>query len=434
MTHPAYQATLDFLFQQLPMFQRVGAAAYKKDLTNTLALCKLAGNPHKSFKSIHVAGTNGKGSVSHMLAAILQEAGYKTGLYTSPHLVDFRERIRINGEMISEADVVHFTERTKAQLIDIQPSFFEWTVAMAFDYFAREKVDIAVIEVGLGGRLDSTNVITPILSVITNIGWDHMDMLGNTLPLIAAEKAGIIKADVPVVVGQWQDEVAPVFERVANEKRALLKYADQKFQVKQLRYQSVGAVYEVKSGSKTQFEDLYVDLAGHYQQFNTATVLAACEVLQRNGWNLEDEPIRAALGKVRELTGFAGRWTVLGQNPLIIADTAHNSDGLQLVLDQLASLARKKCRIVLGVVNDKDLSKILPLFPKEATYYFCKSSIPRALNEVELSNKAASFGLSGLHFPDVKTALQAALAESHPEDIVFVGGSTFTVADIITWQ
>lgn len=431
MTHPAYRETLDFLYRQLPMFQRVGTAAYKKDLTNTLALCKLAGNPHKQFKSIHIAGTNGKGSVSHMLAAILQEAGYKTGLYTSPHLKDFRERIRINGQMISEADVVAFTERTKNQLNAIQPSFFEWTVAMAFDYFAREKVDIAVVEVGLGGRLDSTNVITPELSVITNIGWDHMDMLGDTLPKIAAEKAGIIKADVPVVVGQWQDEVAPVFERIANEKRALLKYADQKFQVRQLAYQSAGALYEVKSGPKVRFVSLYVDLAGHYQQFNLATVLAATEVLQRNGWELEDEHIGLALGKVRELTGFAGRWTVLGQNPMIIADTAHNSDGLHLVMEQLATLPRKSCRIILGVVNDKDLAKILPLFPKEAIYYFCKSSIPRALNEVELAQKAAQFGLLGSTYPDVKTALETAIAESSPDDLLYVGGSTFTVADII---
>ncbi len=433
MTHPAYRETLDFLYRQLPMFQRVGAAAYKKDLTNTLALCKLAGNPHKKFKSIHVAGTNGKGSVSHMLAAILQEAGYKTGLYTSPHLRDFRERIRINGEMISESEVVAFTERTKAQLNEIQPSFFEWTVAMAFDYFAQEQVDIAVIEVGLGGRLDSTNVIIPALSVITNIGWDHMDMLGDTLPKIATEKAGIIKADVPVVVGQWQEEVAPVFERIANEKRALLKYADQKFEVRQFGYQTTGANYEVKANGKLRFDALFVDLAGHYQQYNLATVLAAIEALQRMGWEVEDEHIRKALAKVRELTGFAGRWTILGQNPLIIADTAHNSDGLQLVLDQLASLPRQNCRIVLGVVNDKDLSKILPLFPKEAIYYFCKSSIPRALNELELAEKAAEFGLLGTTYTDVKTALDTAVAQSHKNDLLFVGGSTFTVADIISW-
>jgi len=433
MTHPDYRATLDFLYQQLPMFQRVGAAAFKKDLTNTLALCKLLGNPHKQFKSIHVAGTNGKGSVSHMLAAILQEAGYKTGLYTSPHLQDFRERIRVNGEMIGEAEVVDFTARTRSQLVDIQPSFFEWTVAMAFDFFAREKVDIAIIEVGLGGRLDSTNVITPILSVITNIGWDHMDMLGDTLPLIATEKAGIIKADVPVVVGQWQEEVAPVFERIANEKRALLKFADQRYQVKQLQSVNASALYEVKSGPKTRFEDLYVDLAGIYQQYNIATVFAAAEVLQRNGWEVEDEHIRTALGKVRELTGFAGRWTILGQNPLIIADTAHNSDGLQLVLAQLAAIPRKNCRIILGVVNDKDLMKILPLFPKSAIYYFCKSSIPRALNETALAEKGATFGLLGSSYPNVKSALEAAIAESDTEDVLLVGGSTFTVADIISW-
>jgi len=433
MINPAYRETLDFLYEQLPMFQRMGAAAFKKDLTNTLALCKLLGNPQKQFKSIHVAGTNGKGSVSHMLAAILQEAGYKTGLYTSPHLQDFRERIRINGEMISESDVVEFTQRTKAQLLNIQPSFFEWTVAMAFDYFTRKKVDIAIIETGLGGRLDSTNVITPILSVITNIGWDHMDLLGDTLTLIATEKAGIIKADVPVIVGQRQEELAPVFERIANEKRALLKFADQRFQVSHKKYAGVGAVYEVKAAQKVRFAELFVDLAGNYQAYNIATVLAAVEVLQRNGWDIEDENLIAAFGKVRSLTGFAGRWTVLGQKPLIIADTAHNSDGLQLVMEQLANLPRKESRIVLGVVNDKDLSQILPIFPKSAIYYFCKSSIPRALNEVILAEKAATFGLLGRSFIDVKTALATAVAESHADDLIYVGGSTFTVAEIITW-
>lgn len=433
MNQPDYRETLDFLYRQLPMFQRVGSAAYKKDLTNTLALCKLLGNPHKKFQSIHIAGTNGKGSVSHMLAAILQEAGFKTGLYTSPHLQDFRERIRINGEMISEADVVDFTAKTRAKLTEIEPSFFEWTVAMAFDHFAREKVDIAIVEVGLGGRLDSTNIITPLLSVITNIGWDHMDMLGDTLPKIAAEKAGIIKADVPLVVGQQQEEVAPVFERIANEKRALLKYADQRFQVKQLSYKDTGAVYEVKCAHKTQYPSLFVDLAGQYQTYNLATVLAAVEVLQRMGWSIEDTQVASALGKIRELTGFAGRWTILGQKPMIVADTAHNSDGLQLVMDQLAQLPRKKCRMVIGVVNDKDLSKILPIFPKLAIYYFCKSSIPRALNEVELAEQAKKFGLLGSTFPDVKSALHAAIADSTAEDIIFVGGSTFTVAEIITW-
>ncbi len=434
MSQPAYRETLDFLYQQLPMFQRVGAAAFKKDLTNTLALCRLLGQPQKQFKSIHVAGTNGKGSVSHMLAAILQKAGYKTGLYTSPHLHDFRERIRINGEMIPENEVVNFTAKTRAQLKDIQPSFFEWTVVMAFDYFAREKVDVAVIEVGLGGRLDSTNVLTPQLSVITNIGWDHMDMLGDTLPLIAAEKAGIIKADVPVVVGESHPETAPVFERTANEKRALLKFADKSFQVQQLRYEGDGAVYEVKRLGKPLYPTLFVDLAGQYQVYNLATVFAAVEMLNRAGWELEAETVTEALGEVRRLTGFTGRWTVLGQQPLIIADTAHNSNGLALVMEQLSQMPRKTLRMVIGVVQDKDLDKILPLFPKEAKYYFCKSSIPRAMNEAKLAEKAADFGLSGVTFPDVAQALSAAKAESETDDLIYVGGSTFTVAEIITWQ
>jgi dihydrofolate synthase/folylpolyglutamate synthase len=430
MSKSAYQETLDFLFQQLPMFQRIGPQAYKKDLTNTLALCKLCNQPHKKFKSIHIAGTNGKGSVSHMLAAILQTAGYKTGLYTSPHLRDFRERIRINGEMISETDVVDFTNRIKPDLGDLKPSFFEWTVAMAFDYFARKQVDIAVIEVGLGGRLDSTNVITPELSVITNIGWDHMDMLGDTLEKIAFEKAGIIKADVPVIIGESQDETSPVFEKMANEKRSLLKYADRLYQVKQQSESATTAHYAVKRLGKPLNDALACDLKGLYQEKNIATVLASVERLQQQGWSIEQEHIEKALSQVQQLTGFAGRWMNLGENPRILADTAHNQNGLTLVLHQLSRMEYTRLHMVIGVVQDKDLPKILPLFPKNAKYYFCKSSIPRALDENQLRETASLFGLEGAAFKDVATALEAAKNAAQSTDLIFVGGSTFTVADI----
>lgn len=430
MSKTAYQETLDFLFQQLPMFQRIGAQAYKKDLTNTLALCRLCNQPHKKFKSIHIAGTNGKGSVSHMLAAIFQTAGYKTGLYTSPHLRDFRERIRVNGEMIAEGQVVAFTQRIKPQLANLKPSFFEWTVAMAFDHFANEQVDIAIVEVGLGGRLDSTNVITPELSVITNIGWDHMDMLGDTLEKIAFEKAGIIKADVPVVIGESHQETSPVFERMANEKRSLLKYADRLYKAKQVNETAQFAQYAVKRLGKPYYEALETDLKGIYQEKNICTVLAAVERLQQQGWAIEEAHIVNSIRQVQSLTGFAGRWMTIAENPRIIADTAHNQDGLKLVMRQLSRMQYQQLHMVIGVVQDKDLQKILPLFPKNAKYYFCKSSIPRALNENLLQDEAASIGLIGTAYAEVSLALDAAKKAAAPNDLIFVGGSTFTVADI----
>lgn len=431
MSHPAYAATLEFLYQQLPMYQRVGAVAYKKDLSNTQALCKLLGQPQKKFKSIHVAGTNGKGSVSHMMAAVLQKSGYKTGLYTSPHLRDFRERIRINGKMIEEAQVVEFTELMKTQLEDLQPSFFEWTVAMAFHHFAQENVDIAVIETGLGGRLDSTNVITPILSVITNIGWDHMDMLGNTLEAIAGEKAGIIKPDVPVVIGESQAETSFVFEKVANEKRSLLKFADRIYSLNYLGTRGGYSQYEVRKGTKVEYEDLELDLNGEYQIHNLATVLTSIDQLNRAGFLIEKESIIEGLAQVQGLTGFAGRWTILGDSPKIIADTGHNENGLRLVMAQLKREKFQNLHFVLGVVGDKDLSKILPILPVNAKYYFCKSSIPRALNEVSLHAEAKKFGLEGQAYPTVGEALAAAKENAGSSDLIFIGGSTFTVADVI---
>jgi len=431
MSQPDYQATLDFLFSQLPMYQRVGAAAFKKDLTNTKQLCKFLGNPERSFKSIHVAGTNGKGSTSHMLAAVLQSAGYKTGLYTSPHLKRFTERIKINGEEISEHEVIDFTEQVKPLLSQTSMSFFELTVGMAFDHFRRHAVDVAIIETGLGGRLDSTNVITPVLSVITNIGWDHMEMLGDTLPLIAAEKAGIIKADVPVIVGETQEEVAAVFEKMANEKRSLLKFADHFFTAESNFSNHYGQSFAIRKGNKLLYDSLSIDLAGHYQRSNVITVLAVIEQLTRMGWSIEEEAVLQGLSQVKLLTGFLGRWTVLGESPMIVADTAHNAPGLGLLFAQIRGLSYDKLHFVLSVVNDKVLDKVFSLMPKEAIYYFCKSSIPRGLPASELARQANVYDLKGEVFETVALAFAAAKQKAQKTDLILVGGSTFTVSEVL---
>lgn len=431
MSQLQYQVTLDYLYSQLPMFQRVGAVAFKKDLTNTKAICKALGNPEKQFKSIHVAGTNGKGSVSHMLAAILQAAGYKTGLYTSPHLRDFRERIRIDGEMISEAEVVDFTENMKSSIAEIQPSFFEITVGMAFDHFKRHAVDIAVIETGLGGRLDSTNVITPLLSVITNIGWDHMDLLGDTLPLIAAEKAGIIKPDVPVVVGEYQEEVAAVFEKQANERRSLLKFAAKHFEAKQTSLTHSAQTFDLLKNGRPWLSDLHTDQLGIYQSRNLVTVAAAVEQLQRMGLFIEEEHIRTGLATVGALTGFQGRWSILSETPLVVADTAHNEPGIGLLLQQINQTPHQQLHFVISVVKDKDISKILSLLPKEAIYYFSKASIPRGMEVADLEVKAREAGLNGAAYPTLLLALEAAKATAREQDLILIGGSTFTVAELI---
>lgn len=431
MSHLAYQATLDYLFSQLPMFQRVGAVAYKKDLSNTKALCKFIGNPEKELRCIHIAGTNGKGSTAHMLAAVLQAAGYKTGLYTSPHLRDFRERIRINGEMISETDVVDFTERVKPLIETAQPSFFELTVGMAFDYFYRNKVDIAVIETGLGGRLDSTNVITPLLSVITNIGFDHMDLLGDTLPLIAAEKAGIIKSDVPIIIGEKQAEVYPIFEKIANEKRALLKYADQIFDAKLEKASISSQTFSIWKNKRCLHKALSLDLAGNYQQKNLQTVLASIDQLTNMGWVIEDEAVHVGLANCCQLTGFAGRWTVLKERPLTIADTAHNLPGITLMLAQLTQLKYQQLHFVISMVKDKDIDNILSILPKNAIYYFSKASIPRGLDAFDLAKQAEKYHLSGQVYPSIPLAFEAAQAIAKETDVIFIGGSTFTVAEII---
>jgi dihydrofolate synthase/folylpolyglutamate synthase len=429
-----YQQTLNYLYTQLPLFTRVGASAYKEDLTNTIALLNILGNPEHKFKSVHVGGTNGKGSTSHMLASILQVAGYKTGLYTSPHLKDFRERIRVNGQMISEQTVVDFVDKHKPDFEQIQPSFFEMTVALAFDAFAKEQVDIAVIEVGLGGRLDSTNVISPLLSIITNIGWDHMNLLGDTLQKIAAEKAGIIKPSTPVIIGEYQPEVADVFINKAREVNADLLFAsDVKSQVKSLKSKDKSLEYLEIDVPQSQFPALHIqlDLPGTYQLNNVKTVLSAVDELRKQGFVITDAHIAAALKQVKTLTGLHGRWEVLNRNPLTICDTGHNPEGMTEVLKNIASVEYSHLHFVIGMVNDKDISKILAMLPQNATYYFCKPDIPRGLEANSLKQEAESFDLHGEAYGSVKAALQAAQVNATDKDLVFVGGSTFVVAEVV---
>lgn len=426
-----YKQTLEYLFARLPMYQRVGAAAYKANLDNTIAICNALGNPEKKLKCIHIAGTNGKGSSSHMLAAILQQAGYKTGLYTSPHLTDFRERIKINGKMIPQADVVKFVENHKAVFEKIEPSFFEWTVGLAFDYFVKEEVDIAVIEVGLGGRLDSTNVINPVACLITNIGMDHMNLLGDTLQKIAAEKAGIIKSRVPVVISQTQLEVISVFNNTAKDLKAPVEFADKNFRVISTDYKPKTLSVTVLNKKINQSVVYELDLRGSYQLRNLLGVLNMVEVLKQKGFMIEEKEVLAALKQVQKMTGLRGRWQTLSEKPLVIADTGHNEDGIKEVMENIRRYPFNKLHIVLGMVNDKDLSKILKLFPKDAEYYFCKASIPRALDEHELSALARKAGLSGTVFKTVPEALAKAKKQAKAKDLVFVGGSTFTVADAI---
>lgn len=413
------------------MYQRVGAAAYKADLNNTIAICKALGNPEKKIKCVHVAGTNGKGSSSHMLAAILQQAGYKTGLYTSPHLVDFRERIKINGKEIPKAEVVKFVEEKKSIFENIEPSFFEWTVGLAFDYFAKQEVDVAIIEVGLGGRLDSTNVINPVVSLITNISFDHMNLLGNTLQLIAEEKAGIIKHKIPVVISQTQLEVISVFNNKAKELKSPVEFADKNYKVLSTIYK--GNLFTVELlHKKTNTKHHYnLDLQGSYQLKNLMGVLNTVDILKQKGFLIEESAIKTALQQVQKITGLQGRWQIIQNKPLVIADTGHNQDGIKEVLENLKRYDYKKLHFVLGVVNDKDISTILKLLPKDAIYYFCKASIPRALDEKELSLQAKKEGLSGKTFKTVSEALVSAKKQAKPNDLIFVGGSTFTVADIL---
>ena len=431
-----YSDTLHYLYTQLPVFTRVGASAYKADLGNTLELCRRLDDPQHKFKSIHVAGTNGKGSTSHMLAAVLQIAGYKTGLYTSPHLKDFRERIRVNGQMIPEQTVIDFVAKHRPDFDEIAPSFFEMTVALAFDIFAKEQVDIAVIETGLGGRLDSTNVITPLLSIITNIGWDHMNLLGDTLPKIAAEKAGIIKPNIPVIIGEKQDEVAEVFIRKAEEEKARISFASELFEASKVesgkqKAESNLVDVEISQISNLKSQILQLDLTGSYQLKNLKTALLAVDELRLQGYTITDKHIKTALKQVKTLTGLHGRWETISQNPLTICDTGHNPEGIAEVLKNIATVNYNHLHFVLGMVNDKDITKVLSMLPANATYYFCRPDIPRGLEAESLKEKAESFGLQGEVYPSVKEALLAAQKTAQTDDLVFAGGSTFVVAEVV---
>ncbi len=408
----SYQDTLSYLFSRLPVFQNIGKAAYIKDLTNTRLLCDALGNPENGLICIHIAGTNGKGSVSNYLAAIFQAHGYKTGLYTSPHLRDFRERIRINGKMIPKKEVIQWVNRHRKLIEQINPSFFEATVALTFDYFRREKTDIAIIETGLGGRLDSTNVVTPELSVITNIGFDHMDILGDTLEKIAAEKAGIIKHGIPVVIGEHQQATDTVFNAKAKREESSIFYAED-------------LIKEAEIPDDT-------DLKGEYQRKNMRTVLAALKVLTRKGYTFDRKKTEYAMGHVQELTGFRGRWDILKTaNPRIVADTGHNEHGIRNVVKQLLSEKYRQLHMVIGMVEDKDHDKVLELLPKDAVYYFCRPSVLRGFDADKLKEKAARHSLKGESYPSVADALKSARKHCGKQDLIFIGGSTFVVAEVV---
>ncbi len=429
-----YQDTIDYLYNQLPMYQRTGPAAYKDTLENTWVLDEMYDHPHRSFKTIHVAGTNGKGSVSHMLASVLQEAGYKTGLYTSPHLKDFRERIRVNGVMIPEQQVADFVTsfREKNEVVKLEPSFFELTVLMAFEYFRNEKVDIAVVEVGLGGRLDSTNIITPEVSVITNISLDHVALLGNTIAQIAAEKAGIIKTNIPLVIGESGNESTAVFLQKAAEMNAPIFFADREFSCSYSMLLPEGKQsFNIKQNNELVYPDLKLDLLGIYQRKNILTVLKTLELLRNRGCTIEDRFIYDGLKNVTRNTGLLGRWQIIGHNPLIVCDTGHNGGGFSQLVEQIRNTAWKNLHIVFGMVNDKCIDHVLALLPKEATYYFTRASIPRALDETDLQAQAEKFGLKGKIFKSVPEALLAAKNSANEQDMIFVGGSTFVVAEVL---
>lgn len=425
-----YAEALKYLYEQLPMFSRIGAAAYKKDLSNTKQLCAFLNNPQTKFKSIHIAGTNGKGSVSHMLAAILQTAGYKTGLYTSPHLKDFRERIKVNGEMCNEDFIVDFTQKIIPQIEVLQPSFFEITVAMAFEYFAQQQVDVAVIETGLGGRLDSTNIIIPELSVITNIGYDHMNILGDTLEKIAYEKAGIIKQNIPAVIGEYINETKAVFQSSAKEKNTLLIFAQDNFYVQDFNYAHHQLKIEVVNKTKDEHHTYSLDLPGVYQTKNIITVLEAVHQLQLKKWKIKQRDVDAALKKVKHLTGLHGRWEKIKDNPAVIVDVAHNVDGIKQLTEQLELVSYDELHLITGFVKDKDVAGILSLLPKTANYYFTKAQTPRALPEKILAAEAAHYGLKGNTYEDVNAALKEALTHAGKDDLILICGSVFLVGEV----
>ncbi|MBE0673603.1 MAG: bifunctional folylpolyglutamate synthase/dihydrofolate synthase [Bacteroidales bacterium] len=427
-----YKETLEFLYSKLPAYQRIGKAAYKEGLGNTLALDSYFGEPHRRFKSVHIAGTNGKGSVSHMMASAFQEAGFRTGLYTSPHLRDFRERIRINGEMIPEEEVVSFVGKHQGIIESVAPSFFELTVALAFDYFARMNVEIAVIETGMGGRLDSTNIITPLLSVITNIGHDHMEFLGDTIAKVAGEKAGIIKPGVQVVIGETDIETKPVFEEVAGKAGSPIYFADMNFDcsLESFNPQSGTRGFNVISRAEGRSISGKIPLPGDYQAHNLKTLFQAFAVID-DMYRPSVAQIISGIERVTTSTGLLGRWQVLRHNPMVICDTGHNREGLSFVTRQLAAMKYDRLHMVIGFVNDKDLASVLPLFPKDAVYYFTRAAIPRALDEKLLQAGAAEYGLQGSTWPSVGSALDAALSSANDDDLIFVGGSTFVVAEVV---
>lgn len=425
-----YNQTLEYLYNSIPMFQKIGSSAYKEGLENTYALDKYLDHPHTKFKTIHVGGTNGKGSTSHTLAAILQSAGYKVGLYTSPHLVDFRERIRINGKCISEQFVVNFVAQHKSFFEPLYPSFFELTTAMAFDYFAQEQIDIAIIEVGLGGRLDCTNIISPELSIITNISNDHNQFLGDTLAKIAFEKAGIIKSTIPVIIGEYLDETKPVFTQKAKEVNAPIYFAQDNAQInnEKSKMTADGWLYET-----TKYDKLKGELGGYCQIHNSNSILLAISLLLEKGFKINEQAMRKGFAEVNELTGLMGRWQKLQDYPRVVCDTGHNIDGIKQIVYQLNMQSYEKLHIVIGMVNDKDINGVLEVLPKDAIYYFTKASVARALPEDEITRLGFQHGLHGTTYADVQSATEAALINAKANDFIFIGGSSFIVADLLTW-
>ncbi len=428
-----YRQTIAWLYEQLPMYQRIGKAAYKADLKNTEAILLALGNPERKITAIHIAGTNGKGSVSHMIASILQEAGYKTGLYTSPHLKDFRERVKLNGDPIPENKVVEFISKNKDTFLNISSSFFEMTVGLAFDYFAEEEVDYAVIETGLGGRLDSTNLCQPILSIITNIGIDHCAFLGNTVQEIASEKAGIIKNKIPVIVGKHQALTDAVFITKANESNAPIQFAEDVIDLRQYQTEdNSNKLFDVWLNNKSYINSLKSPLNGNYQHENICTAIASIETLiENNQLDISIDNIISGMENVIQNTGFFGRWQKLSSNPLTICDTGHNIDGMKSIVRQLGEMKYKQLHFVLGMVSDKDIFEILTILPKNATYYFCKPDIPRGMNEEELAQAGFKAGINGLSYNSVTQAFRSAINNAGNNDLIFIGGSTFVVAEVI---
>jgi dihydrofolate synthase/folylpolyglutamate synthase len=430
MSKSQYEATLDYLYSQLPMYQRVGAVAFKKDLTNIRALCEYLGQPQEQFPSIHIAGTNGKGSTAHMAAAVFSAAGYKTGLYTSPHYRDFRERVKVNGALMEREYVIGFVEAHHLFFEQLKPSFFEITVAMAFDYFARQQVDIAVVEVGLGGRLDSTNIILPLLSVITNISFDHQQFLGNTLPEIAGEKAGIIKQGVPVVIGETQPEVELVFKEKAAQEEAPIVFADQHVKALLKEEGLEFSTYDVYVGNQLALPGLLLNAHGPYQHKNLQTLLQALRSLPEK-WRPDERAIRLGLKELRERANFLGRWQLLGEKPTILCDSAHNEAGLRVAVEALEKQTYDQLHIVLGMVSDKDAGKALRHFPEKGKYYFAKPDVPRGLEATQLQETAAKLGRIGKAYSSVKEALEAARRAARENDLIYVGGSIFVVAEVV---